>query len=69
MITNYNESQSKQSDNKGLTLNVITMHLEEKEIREAILCFVNGVTIRHIYVEFFFFFNIISNIFCCLLSC
>lgn len=56
MITNYNESQSKQSDNKGLTLNVITMHLEEKEMREAILCFVNGVTIRHIYVEFFFFF-------------
>ena len=55
MITNYNESQSKQSDNKGLTLNVITMHLEEKEMREAILCFVNGVTIRHIYVEFFFF--------------
>lgn len=37
MITNYNESQSKQSDNKGLTLNVITMHLEKKEMREAIV--------------------------------
>lgn len=69
MITNYNESQRKQSDNKGLTLNVITMHLEEKETREAIMCIVNGVTTRHIYLEiFFFFFNNILNIFYCLFS-
>lgn len=50
MITNYNESQPKQSDNKGLTLNVIMMHLEEKETRKAIMCIVNGVTTRHIYI-------------------
>lgn len=70
MITNYNESQPKQSDNKGLTLNVIMMHLEEKETREAIMCIVNGVTTRHIYTlkYSFFFFNNILNIFCCLLS-
>lgn len=55
MTTNYNESYPKQSDNKGLTLNVITMHYEEKEMREAIMCIVNGVSTRHIYLEIFFF--------------
>lgn len=57
MITNYNESQPKQSDNKGLTLDVIMMHLEEKETRKAIMYIVNGVTTRHIYtLKYSFFF-------------